>query len=209
MGGWGALLAFAALVPAASAQDLDPQLIRAQCEVVHQIENQSILYGIVIDARSGLPIPGGTVHLEWTTTSGVSDTTLHEVSAETTEGAYIFCDVPQETPLSAWADGLGGRSGREDVYFSGGENERRDLSVSLRRMLGGLSGLLTDSDTGFPIVGATIRVPDTGESALTDDEGRFRMREVPVGSHEVAISHLAYGEPVLTVVVESGMSTFV
>lgn len=210
---WGALFICtctgASLAPAAAAQDLDADFIRARCEVVHQIENQSILYGMVVDARSGLPLPGGTVHLEWATASGVSDTTRHEVSAETTEGAYIFCDVPQETRLSAWADGLGGRSGREDVYFVGGENERRDLSVGLRRMLGGLSGVLRDAESGLPIVGATVRVPDTGESALTDDEGRFRMREVPIGSHEVAIAHLAYGEPALTVVVESGVSTFV
>lgn len=198
-----------ACVPGASGQQINPALIRAQCEAVHPIPDQSIIYGQVTDGRSGLPIPGGTVYLEWKTVSGVADTSFHSASAETSDGAYIFCDVPQDTPLRAYAMALGGRSGSQDFLFSGGELERRDLEMRLIQIESGVTGVLTDAESGDPIVGATITVPGTDLSALTNTSGRFRLPGVPVGQHDFMVAHVGYGQPRIPVTVENGQSTHV
>ena len=59
-----ALAALAAFSTPLAAQ-LDPALIRARCEVVHQIPDQSIIYGQVVDGRSGTTLPGSIVTLTW------------------------------------------------------------------------------------------------------------------------------------------------
>jgi hypothetical protein len=191
------------------AQELNADLIRAQCEVIHPIPDQSIIYGQVSDGMTGLPIPGGTVHLAWVSVTGVADTSHHSAQADAPDGAFIFCDVPQEVRLTAYATALGGRSGTAEFLFRGGELERRDLEVQLSKIEAGVAGQLRDSETGQPISGATVSVPGTDRTALTDRDGRFSLPQVPVGSHEFVIQHLAYGEPRIPVAVRDGQVTHV
>ncbi|MDH3735156.1 MAG: carboxypeptidase-like regulatory domain-containing protein [Gemmatimonadota bacterium] len=191
------------------AQQLDPDLVRIQCEAIHEIEDQSIIFGLVKDGRSGLPIPGGVVRLEWVTVSGIADSTFNTADAGAANGAYIFCDVPQDTRLQVFATALGGRSGREDFYFEAGESARRDLEVFIAQIEGGIGGRLTDSETEDAIVGATISVTGTDASALSNRNGDFSISDVPVGRQELLIRHVAYGEPRVPVTVENGQSTHV
>ncbi|MDX1394375.1 MAG: carboxypeptidase-like regulatory domain-containing protein [Gemmatimonadota bacterium] len=186
------------------AQDMHPDLIRAQCETIHPIADQSIVFGQVTDGRSGLPIPGGTVFLEWVSVSGVADTSFHSASADTEDGAYIFCDVPQNTRLTAYARVLGGRTDSEEFVFTGGESERRDLMVRLVQLEAAVAGTIIDSETGDAVAGATVSLPDSDLSALTNDQGRFSLPGVPLGQHELLVQHLAYGEPRVPVSVENG-----
>ncbi|MFV1988408.1 MAG: carboxypeptidase regulatory-like domain-containing protein [Gemmatimonadota bacterium] len=207
----GALASSALLVATLdlAAQQLNPDLIRAECEVVHEIPDQSIMFGQITDGRSGLPIPGGTVYLEWVTVSGDADSTFNSTSAETTDGSFIFCDVPQDTRIVAYATALGGRSGTEEFLFRGGESERRDLQITLHQIRSGVTGHLRDSESGDPIVGATVSVPGTDLTALTDEDGRFAIPNVPIGSHDFIVRHIAYGEPRLRLTVENGQSTHI
>jgi len=204
-----ATCALLAATPSLQAQQLNPDLIRAQCEVIHEIPDQSILFGQVTDGRSGLPIPGGTVFLEWMAVHGVADSTFHSASAETTDGAFIFCDVPQDTRIVAYATALGERSATEEFSFRGGESERRDLQITLHQFRSGVTGHLQDSESGDPIVGATVSVPGTDLTALTDENGRFVIPDVPVGSREFVVRHIGYGEPRLRLTVLNGQSTHV
>jgi len=192
-----------------AGQTLNPDLIRAQCLTIHQIENQSILFGMVIDGKSGTAIPGGTVFLRWLTTSGIADTVVHSTSTNTPNGAFIFCDVPQDTRIEAWASALGRRTRREEFYFTGGESTRRDLEIGLRHVLGTVSGELTDATNGEPVSGATVSIETAGVSTLTDGAGRFRLPDIPVGSHELKIQHLVYGQPTFEVTVEAAQATHV
>jgi hypothetical protein len=198
-----------AVTSSAAAQQLNPDLIRAQCQVVHEIPDQSIIFGQVTDARTGLPIPGGTVYLEWVIFHGVADSAFHSASAETTDGTYIFCDVPQATRLLAYATALGEQSSREEFRFSGGEAERRDLAISFVQIRSRVTGRLLDSESGDAIVGATVSVPGTDVSALSGDDGRFSLPDVPVGSNELLVQHIGYGRPRLRISVENGQSTHV
>lgn len=57
-----------------------------------------------------------------------------------------------------------------------------------------VSGVVVDAETGAPVSEATVAIAGTGQSALTDAEGRFELSAVPLGDHELVLSHLAYGE---------------
>lgn len=190
-----------------AAPEVDRGLLRTRCEVVHPIPDQSILYGYIIDAASGLPLPGGTVHLRWVERRGVADSTIYRAEAESPDGAYVFCDVPQGVRINAWADAAGQSGKVTDVFFRGGETERRDIQVGFDRQTGSIYGLLEDADTGRPIEGATITIPTSDVSALSDRNGRFVIDELTAGTYELTVAHLAYGTPGLTVVVEPGGNT--
>lgn len=201
------LLALPVLPAGLFAQSLDPDLIRVQCEVVHQIPDQSILYGYIIDGESGTPLPGGTVHLSWVDRSGAPDSAVNRAAAESPNGSYVFCDVPQGVRLTLWADALGKTGGASDVFFTGGEAERRDIPLGLAKQRGSFSGRLLDGTTGEAIPGATITIDHASASTLSDRNGAFVFRDLPVGAMEARIEHVAYGKPTMDVVVESDVST--
>ncbi|MGH7540587.1 MAG: carboxypeptidase regulatory-like domain-containing protein [Gemmatimonadota bacterium] len=205
------VLALAALPARTLAQTepppFDPDQIRARCSSVHAIDDQSLVFGYVLDARTGTPLPGSVVHLSWKSLHGVADTTLNHAQAETVDGAYIFCDVPQRTQLTAWADALGRSGGRTGLWFTGGESERHDFVLSLAPAVGGLAGRLVDQQTGAPIEAAHIEVAAVDADALTDAGGRFRFTHMPGGTFEAAVRHVAYGRSTLSFVVEPGRTT--
>ncbi|HOD66163.1 MAG TPA: TonB-dependent receptor [candidate division Zixibacteria bacterium] len=60
---------------------------------------------------------------------------------------------------------------------------------------GKVSGVVLDSATGEPIVGAIIRVVGTDMGALTDVDGEYFIINLPGGSHDVSVSYMGY-EPV-------------
>ncbi len=54
-----------------------------------------------------------------------------------------------------------------------------------------ISGMVSDSLTGTPLVGSTIKLLPVAHSTATDLKGQFIIRAVPSGTYEVQISHLA------------------
>ena len=153
--------------------ELNPTLIRTQCEIVHDIEDQAILYGAVVDGRSGTPLPGSTVHLSWGTLRTQNDSTIHQTTTKTEDGVYIFCDVPQDTRLSTWRESFGLTSQRTDFFFTAGKSTQEDLRIQIRSVYGAISGVILDAVTQELIEAATITLPSAGASTLTSSNGRF------------------------------------
>jgi hypothetical protein len=68
-----------------------------------------------------------------------------------------------------------------------------------------IRGTITDPILQSPIAGATITIAGTQLSALSDDAGNFRFREVPAGSYSLVITHIGYKEGVFSnIVVNTG-----
>lgn len=67
------------------------------------------------------------------------------------------------------------------------------IPPALRAETGTIHGILTDSATGEPLVGASVMVIGTGCGANTDFDGVFRIYHVDTGQCEIKISHLDYG----------------
>ncbi len=58
-----------------------------------------------------------------------------------------------------------------------------------------IRGTVVDKDAKTPLTGAQIRLnTDPIMGAYTDENGKFRIEEVPVGNHSLAVSYLGYEE---------------
>jgi iron complex outermembrane receptor protein len=55
-----------------------------------------------------------------------------------------------------------------------------------------ISGIVKDSQTGDPLVGAVVEIPALQIGTTTDSDGFFLLDNIPVGSHELSISYIGY-----------------
>jgi hypothetical protein len=69
-----------------------------------------------------------------------------------------------------------------------------------------VSGVVEDAESGAPVSEALVTIRGTGLSVVTDPEGRFELSGVPVGSLELVLRHVAYGEQAEALVVEASGS---
>ncbi|GAB4423214.1 MAG: carboxypeptidase-like regulatory domain-containing protein [Bacteroidia bacterium] len=80
------------------------------------------------------------------------------------------------------------------------------LSAQGERLTQVVRGIVTDSETGFPLVGATVRI-DLGESqtigSYTDEAGKYRLERVPVGRQTVTLTYSGYSPAVLNNIIVS------
>lgn len=53
---------------------------------------------------------------------------------------------------------------------------------------GELSGVVLDRATERPLVGVTVTLAGTGRSAITDEDGRFRLLGAPAGTHALVLA---------------------
>jgi hypothetical protein len=66
---------------------------------------------------------------------------------------------------------------------------------------GSITGRVVDRSTQEPLVGATVRVPETRFGAITDREGGFAIDGIPAGTYRVQASSIGYETGVSTDVV--------
>ena len=66
-------------------------------------------------------------------------------------------------------------------------------SISIQaQQRGFISGLITDSQTGDPLIGASILVQGTSLGGATDVEGRYRINNIPAGDIILIVSSIGY-----------------
>lgn len=73
-----------------------------------------------------------------------------------------------------------------------------------QQQLGTVAGTVTDQATSQPLPGVRVQLGNTNVVALTNTEGRFTLRAVPVGRHDVRASVIGYAGGVQSVAVEAG-----
>lgn len=57
-----------------------------------------------------------------------------------------------------------------------------------------LAGIVYDADSGMPLMGVNIQVETTLFGAVSDDDGYFRIENIPPGSYTVVVSMLGYAD---------------
>ncbi len=62
---------------------------------------------------------------------------------------------------------------------------------------GKIAGIVTNSETGDPLQGATIRVEGTRIATEADSDGEFYIINLPVGVYTVSVSMMGYGTMIL------------
>src|SRR6059036_3660573 len=59
-------------------------------------------------------------------------------------------------------------------------------------MQGTVVGRVWDAETAEPIVGAAVTLTDLDRVAATDETGRYVLRQVPAGQHEITVHFIGY-----------------
>ena len=74
--------------------------------------------------------------------------------------------------------------------------------------LGTLAGVVTDAETGLPVVGAGVVIPALGIGAVSQRDGSYAIEGVPEGAHAVRVGAYRYHLDPTTEVVVAGATTF-
>ncbi len=70
---------------------------------------------------------------------------------------------------------------------------------------GSISGRVVDVETRVPVADAVVQLRASGAAALSDEQGRYQLSDVPAGPQVVLVEHVAYGQYLHAVVVEDGI----
>lgn len=74
-------------------------------------------------------------------------------------------------------------------------------------------GKVSDSESKFPLVGVRIEIKTADSTktfrALSDPEGAFSIKDVPVGKHQLVATYMTYDTKMVTIEVNSGKETVV
>jgi hypothetical protein len=198
-------------------------IVRSVCGV--SADSGGLWFGYTRSAVDGRPVPGTTVHAQWSRIHVVGKSLqrdLPEVAGPSGEdGVFRQCYMPADEIVigRAWRDADSSGvvtftmppSGllRRDIYV-GPVNlvETRlpldslgsdsGVVVPVRTGSGRLVGRVTNPG-GRPIKGARLRFIETGAQAVANDEGYFGIDSLPLGSFSVdarAIGHVSALQPV-------------
>src|SRR5687768_10012035 len=169
--------------------------------------DSGFIYGTIRDVRSRTPVADATVDLTWFDLrygklKGLEQKSLRLETSSDSTGSYGICGVPNVSWVRIAAGAASGASGRIDLGPSDLRVRRLDLLIgsamdtdTLRR--GTIMGSLTELD-GRPFGDARVVVDDTAE-VRAGENGRFIMRNVPVGTRQVEVFSLGM-VPVMTAV---------
>jgi hypothetical protein len=80
--------------------------------------------------------------------------------------------------------------------------------LSLAQSTGNLKGKVIEQVTKQPLIGVTIIVDNTELGAVTDAEGIFSIKHVPIGSHALSISMIGYQTKNVTSVIVAVNKTY-
>src|ERR1035437_3558876 len=161
------------------------------------------LLGRVEDARSGGPVGGATLVVQWTdfetspTSKGISRLT-HTVETKSNEaGFFAACGIPLELSLSTQVHGENTQTGVIDLMISPRGVLTRVFAIdtavggagieSLHTVIGSIAG-----PDGAPIPRARVRVSGDTLEAATDEGGHFRLRTNLAGTQTLEAVAIGY-----------------
>ena len=176
----------------------------------------SLLLGRVLDAETDAPVANARVRISWTEIQSSHRSGVHRITRgrDTTtgpNGTFQFCFLPASfggtvRAMSAAGDSAvvsrpyamnGHLIGRLVLHLPSADTAlaRRahhpasDARTSSRLGIAVLSGrvIRPESDGGGPQAGAQVTVLGAAVSAVTDDSGRFTLRDLPAGTRTVQI----------------------
>jgi outer membrane receptor protein involved in Fe transport len=70
------------------------------------------------------------------------------------------------------------------------------LALAGYAQLGTLQGVLSDEESGEKLVGAYVRIVGTYGAAISEPDGRFRIKDIKPGTYSISISFIGYQQKV-------------
>lgn len=178
----------------------------------------AVLAGVVHDADTDVPLPGARVTVAWDALAGPP------LEATTDRaGLYRFCQVPVGATVRVAVTALG-RSATSTVQMPPALLARADLGLTLGigtstlRVLATtlqpdpaaspeIAGRIVARGGDAPVGQVVVRVAGDTATAVSDDEGRFRLTGMPPGDVVLEVEHLAFGTHREVLRVERGSRT--
>lgn len=118
--------------------------------------------GIIINSKTGEPIPGVTVSL------------LGQTVETGAEGKYVFTGVRYSDTHNLVVMNIDYQPKMKKFEL---RTEQVELTIPLDPKFGAVSGVITDGTTGNPITGATVNLLD--QTMITEIDGRYNFTGVP------------------------------
>jgi CarboxypepD_reg-like domain/Carboxypeptidase regulatory-like domain len=176
-------------------------IVSAQCLVEDTRPGSGAIVGRVGDGASGMGMPGASVRLAWGRTDSRGPGQLDLVT--NSSGWYRTCAAPARTPIAASASFFDRQSLRREVEVANQGVTQAGFVLS-RLPPTHVAGALTDAATEEPVTEATVWLRGTDMRTLTDQHGRFELKEVPPGRYMLMTDHIAYGTKMDTLEVPVG-----
>jgi hypothetical protein len=173
--------------------------VRTDIAAPQDVANTGVISGVVLEGHLSTPLPEATVRLSGRTAAGQSVSTQLITSAE---GEFAFRDLQagqyqvraMKAGTVAMSFGVGGRSSHTSITLAAGQS-----ASNVRTWLwlpGSISGRVVD-ERGDPVVGAMVHALAqvmiggrtrhvTGDPAITDDRGAYRISDLPPGRYVIA-----------------------
>ena len=83
------------------------------------------------------------------------------------------------------------------------------VSMAWGATTGKITGVVTDAQTGEPLIGVTVSVVGTNLGAITDEDGKYTIMNVPVGDYTVRYTAVGFAElEVSNVHVSADLATY-
>lgn len=76
-----------------------------------------------------------------------------------------------------------------------------------RRFVGSVGGRVTDVRTNLPLAGTTVQVQGSNLTGTTGNDGRYRIANIPAGTHVLLARRIGYGAEQQSVTVRDGLET--
>lgn len=119
-------------------------------------------------------------------------------------GRYRLCQVPLGSPVQIVAETDSISSG--PVMVTVPDTLRVAVADLVLDRLGGrqatLAGVVMSDVDGRPIQEAQVLLPDLPRTAFTDEEGAFRISNIPAGTHTVVVRRIGHGHQTLSLTFE-------
>jgi hypothetical protein len=183
-------------------------LWRSVCGATPPPKDRGFVYGTVRNATTEAVVPNADVEITWIDVrvdraNRISQERWQGESRTDTTGTYGVCGVPLDIGLRIRATRDSSGSGSISLLGNGIRVQRRDLLIgpvsfdtAVVTPRGTIAGLVTDT-AGKPIGDARVIVDGVPELRSGGD-GRFLVRDVPIGSRQVEVLSIGMS-PVMTV----------
>ena len=166
--------------------------VRAQqtssCPPPDSLSGLASVTGRVLDAENQIPL--GFVQLRLSTLDG-SQT---REGRSNPDGTFSLCDFPAGVfEITGQLGQLGGRVG--PLVLGAGAVKSLTLTLAPPTEEGNsgtVTGVVLDGSSGEPVDGATVLLPDLGQTAITNEFGRFTFPSLPPGPLELRVTRLGY-----------------
>ena len=139
-----------------------------------------IVSGTVTMADTGETVPGVNIMVEGT----------DKATTTNYQGTYTLNLQPGNYEVSAYL--MGYYESKQPIDVVEGENILNFTLIPEYYNWGTVNVVVMDQNTNEPLPGVTVRIPGTGYTAVSDNQGKVKFTDVPVGSKILEVYKQGY-----------------